>query len=146
MSISHTQTEILLVEDNPGDIRLAKEACSEFDIPIEIHVAKDGQEAITFLKQMELSTHVPHPHLILLDLNLPAFDGRDVLKFIKTHPTLKLIPVIILTTSKSDEDIAKSYEYHANAYVQKPVDLDGFIPMMQSLLKFWVHIVQLPDM
>ena len=136
--------DILLVEDNPGDVRLTKEALREAKVLNKIYVAKDGVEAMEFLRKEGSFAHVPVPDLILLDLNLPRKDGREVLAEIKKDPKLKHIPVVILTSSKADEDILKSYDLHANCYVTKPVDLDGFVEIMHSMEEFWFTIVKLP--
>ena len=146
MSHHLTKREVLLIEDNVGDVFLVQEACRESDYLIDVHVVYDGEEAIYYLKQKETHKHEIEPSLVLLDLNLPTFDGKEVLKYIKCHRKFKRIPVIILTTSKSDQDIAKSYDYHANAYIQKPVDFETFIPMMNSVITFWLGTVQLPEM
>jgi two-component system, chemotaxis family, response regulator Rcp1 len=135
---------ILLVEDNPGDVRLTKEALKDAKVLNEVFVASDGVEAMQFLHKEGKFPDVPLPDLILLDLNLPRKDGREVLAEIKKDPALKRIPVVILTTSKTDEDIIKTYDLHANAYVTKPVDLNRFIEIMQSLEEFWFTIVKLP--
>jgi two-component system response regulator len=136
--------KILIVEDNPGDARLIREAFNEGKILNTSYVVKDGVEAMDFLhKQGEFST-APRPDLILLDLNLPKKDGREVLFEIKTDKKLKNIPVIILTTSQAEEDIAKSYDLNANCYITKPLDFGQFMKMIQSLEDFWFSIVKLP--
>ena len=132
--------EILLVEDNPGDVRLIQEALKENKIVNNLHIADDGIQALEFLN----STENPVPDLILLDLNLPRMDGREVLEEIKSDIKLKIIPVVILTTSSSDEDILKTYNLHANCYITKPVDLDKFIQIVKKIGKFWFSIVKLP--
>lgn len=136
--------DILLVEDNPGDVRLTREALRDAKILNEIHVVKDGVEAMDFLHREGSFAQAPIPDLILLDLNLPRKDGREVLAEIKQDPELKRIPVVILTTSKADEDIVKSYNLHANCYITKPVDLQQFIAVMHILEEFWFSIVKLP--
>jgi chemotaxis family two-component system response regulator Rcp1 len=136
--------EILLVEDSPGDVRLTREALKDAKMHINLHVASDGIEAMAFLKQEGKSAGAPRPDLILLDLNLPRKDGREVLEEIKKHPLLKTIPVVILTTSASDEDVLRSYRLHANCYISKPVDLDGFLTVIRSIDNFWLSIVKLP--
>lgn len=136
--------EILLVEDNPGDVRLTKEALKEGKVRNNMSVAADGVEAIAFLRREGQYADAPRPDVILLDLNLPRKDGREVLAEIKADPALKRIPVVVLTTSKADEDIAKSYNLHANCYITKPVDLDQFITIVQSIEGFWLTIVKLP--
>jgi len=135
---------ILLVEDSPGDVRLTREAFKDAKIYINLHVAKDGIEAMAFLNREREYAAVPRPDLILLDLNLPRKDGRQVLEEIKESPSLKSIPVVILTTSASDEDVLRSYRLHANCYISKPVDLDGFLKVVASIDNFWLSIVTLP--
>jgi len=136
--------EILLVEDNPGDVRLTKEALKEGKVLNKLHVAEDGVEAVEFLKREGSYTDMHRPDLILLDLNLPKKDGREVLAEIKTNENLKRIPVVVLTTSRSEEDILKSYDLNANCYITKPVDLDQFISVVKSINEFWLSIVKLP--
>lgn len=136
--------EILLVEDNPGDVRLTKEAFKESKILNRLSVVEDGTEAIAFLHQKGGYTRAPRPDLILLDLNMPKMDGRQVLAEIKKDPKLKNIPVIILTTSKAEQDILKSYDLHANCYIVKPVDLWQFNMVVQTIKDFWLSIVKLP--
>ena len=135
---------ILLVEDSPGDVRLTREAFKDAKIYINLHVAKDGIEAMAFLNREREYAAVPRPDLILLDLNLPRKDGRQVLEEIKESPSLKSIPVVILTTSASDEDVLRSYRLHANCYISKPVDLDGFLKVVASIDNFWLSVVKLP--
>ena len=136
--------DILLVEDNPGDVRLTKEALRDAKVLNEIHVAKDGVEAMQFVHKEGSYSNAPMPDLILLDLNLPRKDGREVLAEIKKDPKLKHIPVVVLTTSKADEDIIRTYNLHANAYITKPVDLNRFVEIMHALEEFWFTIVKLP--
>ena len=136
--------EVLLVEDSPGDVRLTREAFKDAKMHINLHVAADGEEAMVFLKREGDSGNAPRPDLILLDLNLPKKDGREVLEEIKGDPTLKSIPVVILTTSASEEDILRSYRLHANCYITKPVDLEGFLKVVKSIDNFWLSIVTLP--
>ena len=135
--------QILLVEDNPGDIRLTQEALKEGTIRNELHVVKDGVEAIEFLKRKGKYIAHPTPDIILLDLNLPRKDGREVLAEIKSDENLKLIPVIILTTSDADLDIQKSYKLHANCFITKPVDLDQFIFIIRQIETFWFTVVKI---
>ncbi len=142
--IEAMRADILLVEDNPGDVRLTKEALKDAKVLNDIYVARDGVEAMEFLHHEGSFANVPMPDLILLDLNLPRKDGREVLAEIKKDPKLKHIPVVVLTTSKADEDIIKSYNLHANAYITKPVDLHRFVEIMHSLEEFWLTIVKLP--
>ena len=136
--------EILLVEDNPGDVRLTIEAFKDGKIQNNLHIAKDGVEAIAFVKRQGDYQNVPNPDLILLDLNLPKKDGREVLAEIKADPQLKHIPVIVLTTSEAERDILKTYELHANSYITKPVDLNQFFEVIKSIEAFWLTIVKLP--
>jgi chemotaxis family two-component system response regulator Rcp1 len=136
--------DILLVEDNPGDVRLTKEALRDAKVRNKIFVAKDGVEAMEFLRKEGSFTDMQTPDLILLDLNLPRKNGREVLTEIKNDPELKRIPVVILTSSTADEDILKAYNLHANCYITKPVDLNGFVKIMHSLDEFWFTIVKLP--
>ena len=136
--------EILLVEDSPGDVRLTREALKEGKVRNNLHTVPDGVEALAFLRREARFSNVPRPDLILLDLNMPKKDGREVLKEVKDDPTLRSIPVVVLTTSKSDEDVLKSYDLHANCYIPKPVELDHFITVIQSIEDFWLTIVKLP--
>lgn len=136
--------EILLVEDNPGDYRLTKEALKEGKVYNNLHWCQDGVDAIEFLKRRGKHAEAPRPDIILLDLNLPKKDGREVLSEIKGDEDLRKIPVVILTTSKAEEDVLKSYDLHANCYVTKPVDLDKFIVVVQSIDRFWLTVVTLP--
>jgi len=136
--------EILLVEDNLGDMRLTQEALKEGKVYNNLHWAKDGVEAIEFLNRRGKYESAPRPDIILLDLNLPRKDGREVLEEIKSDEKLKQIPVVVLTTSKAEEDVARSYALHANCYVTKPVDLEKFIVVVQSIDRFWLTVVTLP--
>jgi chemotaxis family two-component system response regulator Rcp1 len=136
--------DILLVEDNPGDVRLTREALKEGKVLNTIHVVGDGIEALEFLRHEGKYAKAIHPDIILLDLNLPRMDGRELLAKIKSDPKLRRIPVVILTTSKAEEDIIKSYDLHANCYITKPVDLDQFITVVKSVEEFWFTIVKLP--
>jgi len=136
--------EVLLVEDSPGDVRLTREAFKDAKVHINLHVASDGNEAMAFLLRKEGYASVPRPDLILLDLNLPKKDGREVLTEIKESPTLKSIPVVILTTSASEADILRSYRLHANCYITKPVGLNGFLEVIKSIDSFWLSVVKLP--
>lgn len=137
--------DILLVEDNPGDVRLTREALKEGKVLNNLSVAGDGVEALAFLKHEGPYATSAHPDIILLDLNLPRMDGRELLAKIKTDPDLRRIPVVILTTSKAEEDIVKTYDLHANCYITKPVDLDQFIAVVKSVEEFWFTIVKLPS-
>jgi chemotaxis family two-component system response regulator Rcp1 len=136
--------EILLIEDNPGDVRLTEEALKEGKVTNNLMVAKDGEEALDCLYKRRKFTNCPRPDLILLDLNLPKKDGREVLETIKADDNLKQIPVIILTTSKAEEDILRSYQHHANCYITKPIDIDEFLRVVRLTEDFWLTIVQLP--
>jgi len=136
--------EILLVEDNPGDIRLTIEALKEGKVRNNLNVAKDGVEALCFLRRESPFEAAPRPDLILLDLNLPKKDGRELLADIKADELLRRIPVVVLTTSKAEEDVLKTYNLHANCYITKPVDLDQFIAVVKSIDDFWLTVVRLP--
>jgi CheY-like chemotaxis protein len=136
--------EVLLVEDSPGDVRLTREAFGEANKSIRLHVAADGVEAMAFLKRQGTHAAAPRPGIILLDLNLPKMDGREVLVHIKEDADLKTIPIVILTTSESEVDIAKSYELQANCYLSKPVQLDAFEALVRSINDFWMTKVKLP--
>lgn len=135
---------ILLVEDNPGDIRLTQEVLKEGKLNNKLSVVIDGEEAIYFLKKQGNYKHVGTPDIILLDLNLPKKDGREVLAEIKTDPVLMHIPVIVLTTSSAEQDIANMYAHHANCYIMKPVDFNQFINVIRVIEDFWLTIVKLP--
>jgi two-component system, chemotaxis family, response regulator Rcp1 len=138
------EIEVLLVEDSPGDVRLTQEALKDSKININLQVARDGIEAMSFLRQEGEYANSPRPDLILLDLNLPRKDGREVLQEIKESPTLKSIPVVVLTTSASEIDILQSYMLHANCYIIKPVNLAGFLKVVKTTLTFWLSVVKLP--
>ena len=144
MTDGRSPIEILLVEDNPGDERLTREALKEGKVYHKLHWAKDGVEAMDFLYRRGKWRDAPRPDIILLDLNLPKKDGREVLQDIKSDETLKRIPVVVLTTSKAEEDVLKSYNLHANCYVTKPVDLEKFIVVVKSIDIFWLTVVTLP--
>ncbi len=137
--------EVLFVEDSPGDVRLTKEAFREANGRIRVHVANDGIEAMTFLRQEGDQANAPRPDFILLDLNLPKMDGREVLSLIKSDASLKTIPTIILTTSVAEEDIVKSYQLQANCYLSKPVQLDDFEAVVRSINDFWLTRAKLPQ-
>ena len=137
---------ILLIEDNPGDVRLTQEAFKEGQISINLDVVMDGVEAIKFLRKQDPYTEALTPDLILLDLNLPKRDGREVLEEIKTDDLLKRIPVVILTTSNAEQDILKSYKPHVNCYINKPVDFDRFFEIIQKIEDFWLTTAKLPSM
>jgi len=136
---------ILLVEDNPGDVRLTQEAINDGKVRNNMHVAEDGVEAVAFLRREGKYADAPRPDLILLDLNLPKKDGREVLAEIKTDEDLKRIPVVVLTTSKAEQDIFRAYDQHANCYITKPVDLNQFIKIVKGIEEFWFTIVKLPS-
>ena len=136
--------EILLIEDNPGDVRLTKEALKDGKVLNSLHVANDGVEAMAFLRREGKYVNATRPDLILLDLNLPKKDGREVLAEIKNDHDLRRIPVVILTVSKAEEDIIKTYDLHANCYITKPLDLDRFIEVVRAIEDFWLAIVKLP--
>ena len=137
--------EILLVEDNPGDARLAQEAMKEAKVKNNLHWVEDGVQALSFLRREEGYEQVPRPDVVLLDLNLPKKDGREVLADIKSDDRLKTIPVVVLTVSKDEKDILKSYDLHANCYITKPLDLDSFLEVVKSIEDFWLTIVKLPQ-
>ncbi len=136
--------QILLVEDNPGDVHLTRIALESGKMRINLSVVDDGVEAMAFLRRQAVYTNSPHPDLILLDLNLPKKDGREVLAEIKADNCLKRIPVVILTTSQAEEDIIRAYSLCANCYISKPVDFDQFIKIVKSIEDFWFTIVKLP--
>ena len=138
------RVEILLVEDNPGDARLAAEALKDAKVLNNLHVVEDGVEAMTFLRREGKHADAPRPDVILLDLNLPKKDGREVLAEVKTDENLRRIPVVILTVSRDEEDILKTYDLHANCYITKPIDLDQFMKVVKSIEEFWLTIVKLP--
>ena len=137
--------EVLLVEDNPGDARLTREALREGKLRNRIHHARDGVEALAFLRHEGEYRDAPVPDIILLDLNMPRKDGREVLAEIKADPKLRFIPVVILTTSEAENDIVRSYELHANCYITKPVDLDKFTRIVHTIEDFWLEVVTLPN-
>jgi len=137
--------QVLLVEDSPGDVRLTQEAFRDANTSIQLHVTTDGVEAMAFLRHEGKHVHAPRPDLILLDLNLPKMDGREVLAHIKEDKDLKTIPTVILTTSESEADIAKSYQLQANCYLCKPVQLDAFDNLVKSINDFWLTKAKLPQ-
>ncbi|MEE4380167.1 MAG: response regulator [Candidatus Competibacteraceae bacterium] len=142
---SHRPIEILLIEDNPGDVLLTREGLEEAKVRNNLYVVRDGVEALDFLRRQGTYAQAERPDLILLDLNLPLKDGREVLQEIKHDPHLRSIPVVVLTTSESDEDILRSYELHANCYITKPIDMAGFIQVVKSIDDFWFTVVRLPN-
>lgn len=135
---------ILLVEDSPGDVLLTKEALREAKVATDLSVVGDGEAAMAFLRREGEHAEAPRPDLVLLDLNLPRKDGREVLEEVKNDPDLKRIPVIVLTTSSAEEDIVAAYDQHANSYIRKPVDLDKFLRVVRSIEDYWVGFVALP--
>lgn len=143
-SVDDNSIEILLVEDNPGDVRLLREGLKEGKVRNRLNVVGDGVEAMLFLRREGEYIDAPRPDLILLDLNLPKKNGRQVLEEIKADSNLRRIPVVILTTSKAEADIIKTYDLHANCYIVKPVNLERFIEIVQTIENFWMTIVKLP--
>jgi CheY-like chemotaxis protein len=137
---------ILLVEDNPGDIRLTQEAFKEGMLRNNLHVVMDGEAALDFLKGQGEHKNKPRPDLVLLDLNLPKMNGREVLAAIKTDPDLKRIPVVVLTTSQDEQDIVESYKQFASSYIVKPVSMEKFINVVASFKQYWLSVVKLPEM
>lgn len=137
--------DILLVEDNPGDIRLTQEAMKEAKLSNSLHVVRNGVQAMEFLHQEGEFAEAPRPDLVLLDLNLPRLSGREVLKRMKEHAQLRRIPVIVLSTSDAHRDVIESYDLHANCYINKPVDFDEFLRVVQSIECFWLQLVKLPN-
>jgi CheY-like chemotaxis protein len=136
--------EILLVEDNEGDVRLTREALKEGRIRNRLHVVNDGEQALQFLQRKGSHVDAPRPDLILLDLNLPRLDGREVLAAIKHDRNLKLIPVVVLTSSRTEQDLLRAYDLHANCFITKPVEFEQFIDVVRSIEDFWLTIVVLP--
>ena len=136
--------DILLVEDSPGDVRLTKEALAEGKVRNALHVVQDGEEALAFLRREEGFEDVPRPDLVLLDLNLPRLDGREVLKEMKSDEALKSIPVVVLTTSTADEDVLRVYDLAGNCYIPKPVEYKRFLDVVRSIEDFWLTVVRLP--
>ncbi|HLP91826.1 MAG TPA: response regulator [Nostocaceae cyanobacterium] len=136
--------EVLLVEDNPGDAELTRIALEDSKIAVNLSVVEDGVEALAFLRKQDQYVNVPHPDIVLLDLNLPKKDGREVLAEIKADDNLKRIPVVVLTTSQAEEDIIEAYSLAANCYITKPVEFDQFVKIVQSIENFWFAIVKLP--
>ena len=137
--------QVLLVEDSPGDVRLTQEAFRDVNMSIQLHVASDGVEAMAFLRREGAQLQAPRPDLILLDLNLPRMDGREVLAHIKADDNLRTIPTVILTTSEAEADIVKSYELQANCYLSKPVQFDAFEGLVKSINDFWLIRAKLPQ-
>ena len=144
MSTVAREVNILLVEDNPGDVRLTLEALRDGRIANQLHVVHDGEEAMDFARRQGVHFDAPRPDLILLDLNLPKKDGREVLEELKNDPELHRIPVIVLTTSSAESDVLRSYDLHANCFISKPIGYDDFIAAVRSIENFWLKLVQLP--
>lgn len=140
----HRSINILLVEDNPADVNMMQETLEESDVALTLHVVNDGEKAMAFLNREGEFAAAPRPDLVLLDIGLPKKNGLEVLSEIKGDPALRRIPVIILTTSKAEEDILKSYDLHANSYITKPVHLDGFLQLVRLMKEFWFGTVKLP--
>ena len=145
MTPSPVPIDILLVEDDPGDVLMTREAFEHHKIRNTLHVVKDGVEALEFLRRQGKYENAPRPGLILLDLNLPRKDGREVLAEVKQDPDLRTIPIVVLTTSEAEEDVLKSYQLHANAYVTKPVDFERFVSIVRQIDDFFVSVVRLPS-
>ncbi|MGZ4632005.1 MAG: response regulator [Actinomycetes bacterium] len=144
MSQPARQIEVLLVEDDPGDVLMTREAFQDYKVANQLHVVHDGADALAFLRREGEYAGVPRPDLVLLDLNLPRMDGREVLQAIKSDPELASIPVVVLTTSEAEEDVLRSSSLHANAYVTKPVDFERFIAVVRQIDDFFVTVVRLP--
>ena len=144
MSDRPRPVEILLVEDNPGDVRLTKEGLAESKVRNNLHVARDGVEAMAFLRREGEHAGAVRPDLIVLDLNLPRMDGREVLSAVKSDARFKTIPVVVLTTSRAEQDVLRSYELQANCFITKPGDLEQFLTVVRSIEDFWMTVVTLP--
>ncbi|HVG45934.1 MAG TPA: response regulator [Longimicrobium sp.] len=142
--IAARAVELLLVEDNPGDVELTRESLEEAKVRNRLHVVPDGVEALAFLRREGAYRDAPRPDLVLLDLNLPRMDGREVLAEVKADPVLRTIPMVVLTTSEAERDIVAAYQLHANAYIVKPVDLEQFLGVIRSIEGFWLAVVRLP--
>jgi CheY-like chemotaxis protein len=140
-----SKADVLLVEDSAAEARLAQEAFHETPFPVRIHIASDGLQALDFLRRQRGYESAPRPDLVLLDLNLPRKDGREVLRDIKADDDLRRIPVVVLTTSQAESDILRAYELYANCYIQKPLELDGFIEIVKSIHRYWLQLAQLPS-
>jgi CheY-like chemotaxis protein len=142
--LEERRIEVLLVEDDPGDVVMTREAFQDYKVRNQLHVVNDGTEAMAFLRQEGQFAGRPRPDLVLLDLNLPKMDGREVLEAIKSDPDLASIPVVVLTTSENEDDVLRSYSLHANAYVTKPVDFEQFIDVVRQIDDFFISVVRLP--
>jgi two-component system response regulator len=140
----HTPIEVLIVEDNPGDVELAKEALRDTSFPVNLHVARDGEEAMRFLRREEDRSDVPYADLVLLDLNMPKKNGHEVLEEMKKDADLRLVPVIVFTSSSAREDIERAYDRYANCYITKPGDLDELVKVVRAIESFWLNVVRLP--
>ena len=146
METTHAEpVEILLVEDDQDDIFLTKKAFEQQNVLNNLHVVRDGVDAMTFLRQEDDHADAPRPDIILLDLNLPTMDGDEVLEAIEDESDLSMIPVVVLTSSDAEEDIVRSYELNANAYLTKPVDFEGFMGVVESIDQFWINFVKVPE-
>lgn len=141
---SEDAVDILLVEDNPGDVRLTREAFEQTALETDLHVVRDGEEALAFLQRRDGYDDAPRPRLVLLDLNLPKVDGLEVLRKLKEDPTLRRVPVVVLTGSEAREDIAESYDRYSNAYLTKPVDPSEFVDLIEAIESFWLSAAKLP--
>jgi CheY-like chemotaxis protein len=139
-----SRIEILLVEDNPADVLLTREAFEEGKLPYRLSVVEDGEQALRFLQKKGEFKQAPEPHIVLLDLNLPKKDGRELLAEVKSDPSLRHIPVIVLTTSDANQDIRRAYDLHANCYLTKPIDVDEFLKSIRSVENFWLTLARLP--
>lgn len=139
-----SRREILIIEDNPADVRLMQEALRGLQPPVGTHVAADGEEALNFLRREGAHADAPRPNLIFLDFNLPKSDSKELLQQLKADPTLRLIPIAVLTTSAADKDVREAYELHANCYLNKAADLDGFFRVIRSAAHFWLDVASLP--
>ncbi|MCU1355506.1 MAG: response regulator receiver protein [Acidimicrobiales bacterium] len=144
MTTTTKPIEVLLVEDDPGDVLMTREALAESKVLNELHVVSDGEAALRFFRQEGEFTEAPRPGLVLLDLNLPRLDGREVLAAVKSDPDLRRIPIVVLTTSQAEEDILRSYDLHANAFISKPVDFDRFLDVIRQIDSFYISVVRLP--
>jgi two-component system, chemotaxis family, response regulator Rcp1 len=138
------QRQILIIEDNPADVRLMQEALRDIEPPIALHIAGDGEEALRFLRRQDPFISAPTPGLIFLDFNLPKADSRELLREIKSDPLLRLIPIAVLTTSSSEKDVHDAYDLHANCYLNKAADLDGFFRIIRSAVYFWLDVASVP--